>query len=148
MQGWLATGSKDSGPVSNAGLLDQRFALEWIQKHIHLFGGDPKRVTVMGESAGGGSVLHQATAYGHGKVPFSKAIVQSPYVQYLSPAVQKNVYRQVLETAKVNDFKALKNMSSSALQTVNALVVGNALPYGTFAFGKFRKLSISCAIND
>ena len=45
----------------NAGLLDQRFSLEWVQQYIGLFGGDKDRVTVMGESAGGGSVMHQIT---------------------------------------------------------------------------------------
>jgi carboxylesterase type B len=47
---------------TNFGLLDQRIALIWIQNHIRLFGGDPNRVTIAGESAGAMSVLFHLVA--------------------------------------------------------------------------------------
>jgi hypothetical protein len=42
-----------AGGVSNAAFYDQRLAIEWVSKYIHLFGGDPNRITLIGESAGG-----------------------------------------------------------------------------------------------
>lgn len=77
--GWLAGSDVQADGVANAGFYDQRLALEWVQDNIHLFGGDKDRVTVMGESAGAGSILHQITAFGgEGRVPFGQAILQSP----------------------------------------------------------------------
>ncbi|KAI0634113.1 alpha/beta-hydrolase [Trametes polyzona] len=62
----------------NAGFLDQVQALKWVQQHIHAFGGDPSKVTINGESAGGSSVELHLVAH-EGQKLFSQAIAQSVY---------------------------------------------------------------------
>lgn len=50
--------------VPNRGVLDWICALEWVRDHIRAFGGDPKKVTIAGQSAGGGAVLTLLNAPG------------------------------------------------------------------------------------
>ena len=60
----------------NAGFLDQVEALKWVQAHIANFGGDAKKVTINGQSAGASSVeLHIVARASKGL--FSQAIAQS-----------------------------------------------------------------------
>ncbi|MDT5254124.1 MAG: para-nitrobenzyl esterase [Mycobacterium sp.] len=64
------------GGVGNYGLADQQAALRWVRDNIAVFGGDPRKVTIAGESAGGMSVCDHLVAPGSAGL-FRAAIIQS-----------------------------------------------------------------------
>jgi len=71
------------GAPTNRGLRDQLAALEWVRDEIRAFGGDPSRVTLAGQSAGGGSVLALMTSPMASGL-FSAAMAFSPAIGAVS----------------------------------------------------------------
>jgi carboxylesterase type B len=64
---------------ANVGLHDSMAALHWTRKYISKFGGDPDRITAMGQSAGAGIIaLLMVAKGGHEDVPFSQVHI-SPH---------------------------------------------------------------------
>jgi cholinesterase len=96
----------------------------------------------MGESAGGGSVLHQVTAFGgDGSIPFQQAILQSPGWQpNTNPGFQNSLIEYALTNASgltnktVRTIDDLRGLSFAELALVNSAIVGRS-PYGTYTFG-------------
>lgn len=74
----------------NAGFQDQIQSLRWVQQHIDAFGGDPRKVTINGESAGGSSIeLHLVSPASRGL--FAQAILQSVYRSPVPTPAQQTV---------------------------------------------------------
>ncbi|CVL07575.1 related to acetylcholinesterase/Butyrylcholinesterase [Fusarium mangiferae] len=82
----------------NAGFLDQRLALEWVQQNIRAFGGDPEKVTIFGESSGASSVDRLLTAP-PSPLPYRAAILQSGQasVSVASPADGLKSWRSLVK---------------------------------------------------
>jgi para-nitrobenzyl esterase len=84
--GWLAHSSlraaaantyQNVGDAGDYGLMDQQFAMSWVKKNIAAFGGDPSKVTIAGQSAGGLSVSLNLASPTTAKGLFRGAIVES-----------------------------------------------------------------------
>lgn len=127
------------GGTSNLALYDQRLALQWIEDNIHKFNGDPHQVTVMGESAGVGSIAHHLIIQDAGPTPFKRAILQSPAWVPIpgDPSglkYQDNTYSDFLEDLGCTDLACARKADPQAIFSANRNTVSSAR-HGTFAYG-------------
>lgn len=142
--GFLASEEVARRGVANAGLLNQFFALQWVQAYINRFGGNVSMVTISGESARGGLVMLKGMAYGSSLrvALFHSAIAASPYLprQYaydvLSPTQTYQAFadhaRCRIDSASQSLFDCLVSKDTATLQNASATVTA-IKPYGAWA---------------
>ncbi|MEZ4217932.1 MAG: carboxylesterase family protein [Myxococcota bacterium] len=109
-----ASGPPGAPRCANLGLLDQVAALEWVRAHVGAFGGDASRVTVVGESAGAGSI-HALLAMPRARGLFAGAIAQSGAPDgFLLPQEARERTARLLDVLGV-DARALAHAPADAL---------------------------------
>jgi para-nitrobenzyl esterase len=135
----LSREAADGGKLANYGLMDQIAALDWIQRNIRELGGDPRRVTIFGQSAGGFSVqLMMLSPKARGL--FHRAIVQSGYYRGSYPrlastapdgkraAEQDGVELLRAIGVETEDVAVLRSLSASQLQALPPHGVSGGIP--------------------
>lgn len=116
--GFLATGTADA--VGNAALKDQTLALQWVQKNIIKFGGNPLSVTLSGLSVG----AHSATAQMISPMArglFHKVIAMSGAITWFKPLRKEHLKEARQLAANVNCFYEDESTLINCLKNVRSL---------------------------
>ncbi|KZT55209.1 putative triacylglycerol lipase [Calocera cornea HHB12733] len=127
LYGFLASEEVVANGNVNVGMLDQRFALEWVQKYIAQarFGGDPGHVTIGGCSAGGASVTFHLTAYGGRDDGLFHAAAAESASAFAMLTVEQSQYQYDALIARVgcntttDTLQCLRGISADELQAQN-----------------------------
>ena len=101
----------------NLALYDQILALEWIQKYVSFFGGDPSNVTLVGESAGAGGISH-LIASPLSKNLFHKAVHQSGGSSFTYPTSVSDVRKLANSFANSFEDPSLKNLKNISAEEI------------------------------
>ncbi|KAF9238913.1 Alpha/Beta hydrolase protein [Melanogaster broomeanus] len=131
--GFLGGKEVQAAGLGNIGLHDQRFALQWIQKYITLFGGNPEQVVVWGQSSGAISAMLQMVAYdGELDGLFKGAIMESgaasPMHDITYQGAQNNYDLIVAQTNCTSATDTLSCLREAPYQSiVNAVVLTTPL---------------------
>ena len=113
----------------NLGLWDQIEALRWIRRNIAAFGGDPDKVTIFGESAGGGSVS-LLPFIPEAKGLFRRVIAESGSVALTYSREEcRDFTRRLMKAAGADTMRDLLELTEEELAEVNRKV--NFYPCGT-----------------
>ncbi|KAG5932272.1 hypothetical protein E4U53_001398 [Claviceps sorghi] len=106
----------------NLGWLDQRLALSWVQRNIAALGGDPNKVTLVGESAGAGSVDALVTSPPHPR-PFRAAIMQSGQASIMTPnSNSAESWKKLTRLANCTEGQALSCLGALPATELKSLV--------------------------
>ncbi|MBO4375531.1 MAG: carboxylesterase family protein [Lachnospiraceae bacterium] len=75
----------------NFGLLDQQAGLKWVYENISAFGGDPERITIAGQSAGGNSVVNQLACKDNQSI-IKGAVIFSGIIRFPESEKEKDLF--------------------------------------------------------
>ncbi|MDR2253721.1 MAG: carboxylesterase family protein [Bifidobacteriaceae bacterium] len=127
---------------ANAGMLDVVEALRWVRDNIHLVGGDPDRVTIAGQSGGGGKVT-SLLAMPRARDLFARAILQSGAVRRVNqPETSATIREAALSHMGTRDLDQLRTLPLERLLAAQREVMAHAADL----LGNLDQYSLAMAI--